>query len=52
MAVVTALIPTKGLTLPLVSFGGSSMLINLLAIGILLRITAEERFIRPGARIG
>jgi cell division protein FtsW len=43
MAVVMALIPTKGLTLPLVSFGGSSMLVTLTAIGILLRITAEER---------
>ena len=31
--------PTKGIPLPLVSFGGSSLLINLLAIGVLLNIS-------------
>ncbi|MFO0726878.1 MAG: putative lipid II flippase FtsW [Myxococcota bacterium] len=43
MMVVVALVPTKGLTLPFVSFGGSSMIIGLTAIGVLLRLTAEER---------
>jgi cell division protein FtsW (lipid II flippase) len=33
------LLPTKGITLPLVSNGGSSMLINLLGIGVLLNIS-------------
>lgn len=48
MAVVVALIPTKGLTLPLVSFGRSSLIITMIAVGILLRITAEAR--AQGAR--
>ena len=43
MMVVVALLPTKGLTLPLVSFGRSSVVVTLLAIGILLRISAEEQ---------
>lgn len=41
MAVVQALLPTKGLTLPLVSFGRSSVVISCIAIGILLRASAE-----------
>ncbi len=36
-------LPTKGLTLPLMSYGGSSMLANCLAIGLLLRIDHELR---------
>ncbi len=36
-------LPTKGLTLPLVSFGGSSMIVFCMAIGILLRIDFETR---------
>ncbi len=47
MAVVTALVPTKGLTLPLVSYGRSSMLITMLAMGVLLRATAEYRALSP-----
>lgn len=37
------LLPTKGLTLPLLSFGGSGIVANLLAIGVLLRIDYENR---------
>jgi cell division protein FtsW len=43
MGVNMGLLPTKGLTLPFVSYGGSSMLVCLTAIGILLRIERETR---------
>ncbi len=39
ISVVLGLMPTKGLTLPLVSHGGSSLLTNLLALGVLLNIS-------------
>ena len=37
------LLPTKGLTLPLVSFGGNSLIVSCLLIGVLLRIEFETR---------
>lgn len=41
------LLPTKGLTMPLFSYGGSSMVVNLIIIGILLRILKESPTIPP-----
>jgi len=41
--VVSGMLPTKGLTLPLVSYGGSSLLVTMLAIGILLSIARQGR---------
>jgi cell division protein FtsW len=46
--VVTGLLPTKGLTLPLVSYGGSSLLVSLLSIGILLSIGRDRQAGRVG----
>jgi hypothetical protein len=43
MLVAVGLIPTKGLTLPFVSYGGSSMVVCCLALGILLNISRDER---------
>jgi cell division protein FtsW len=43
MAVNTGLLPTKGLTLPLMSYGGSSLLVVCVSIGILVRIEMERQ---------
>jgi cell division protein FtsW len=42
MSVVLGLMPTKGIPLPLVSSGGSSLLINMLGLGILLNISQHQ----------
>jgi cell division protein FtsW len=42
ISVVLGLMPTKGIPLPLVSAGGSSLLINLLGMGVLLNISQHE----------
>ena len=43
LGVSSGLLPTKGLALPLISYGGSSLIVNCMAFGILLRIDYERR---------
>jgi cell division protein FtsW len=56
MAVVTALIPPKGIPLPLVSYGGSSLVMNLASLGIILSLSRGARSrgapSRPAATLG
>jgi cell division protein FtsW len=44
MGVNSGLLPTKGLTLPLLSYGGASMVINCVVIALLMRIDHENRW--------
>ena len=48
MGVNMGLLPTKGLTLPLLSFGGSGILANCIAMAIMLRIDFENRRLQKG----
>ncbi|MDR1062366.1 MAG: putative lipid II flippase FtsW [Azoarcus sp.] len=50
MGVNMGLLPTKGLTLPLMSYGGSGLLANCLALSILLRIDWEVRMLKRGGK--
>jgi len=43
-------LPTKGLTLPLMSYGGSAVLLNLIALAIVLRVDIENRQLMRGGR--
>ena len=51
MGVNLGLLPTKGLTLPLVSYGGSAILMNTIAIAMLLRIDYENRILMRGGKL-
>lgn len=50
MGVNLGVLPTKGLTLPLMSFGGSAILMNMVALAIVLRIDIENRQLMRGGR--
>ena len=51
MGVNMGLLPTKGLTLPLMSFGGSGIFANCVALAILLRVDWENRQLMRGAKL-
>ena len=51
MGVNMGLLPTKGLTLPLMSFGGSGILANCVALAVLLRADWENRQLMRGAKL-
>ena len=51
MGVNLGALPTKGLTLPLMSYGGSAILVNLVAIAVVLRIDHENRQLMHGGRV-
>jgi cell division protein FtsW len=50
MGVNLGVLPTKGLTLPLMSYGGSAILVNLVALAIVLRVDMENRTLMRGGR--
>jgi cell division protein FtsW len=50
MGVNLGALPTKGLTLPLMSYGGSAILMNLIAIAVVLRIDYENKILMRGGR--
>lgn len=50
IGVNSGLLPTKGLTLPLMSYGGSSVLVNCIVMAVLLRIDYENRLSALGIR--
>jgi cell division protein FtsW len=51
MGVNTGLLPTKGLTLPFLSFGGSGLLANCCALALLLRVDYESRVLMRGRAV-
>ena len=50
MGVNLGALPTKGLTLPLMSFGGSAILMHLVALAIVLRVDYENKLLMRGGR--
>ncbi|HWK52842.1 MAG TPA: FtsW/RodA/SpoVE family cell cycle protein, partial [Hyphomicrobiales bacterium] len=53
VAVNTGLLPTKGLTLPFISYGGSSLIMCLVMVGALIRIDLEQHELQqPRAATG
>jgi cell division protein FtsW len=50
MGVNLGALPTKGLTLPLMSYGGSAILVNLIALSVVMRIDYENKVLMRGGR--
>jgi cell division protein FtsW len=50
MGVNLGVLPTKGLTLPLMSYGGSAIVMNLVALAIVIRVDIENRQLMRGGR--
>lgn len=50
VGVASGAFPTKGLTLPFVSFGGSALLSSMIAIGLLLRVDRENKILMRGGQ--
>lgn len=50
MGVCLGLLPTKGLTLPLISYGGSGLVMNLAALALIARVDYENRVLMRGGR--
>jgi cell division protein FtsW len=50
MGVNLGVLPTKGLTLPLMSYGGSAIVMNVIALAIVIRIDVENRQLMRGGR--
>ena len=51
MGVNLGALPTKGLTLPLMSYGGSAILLNLMALAVVLRVDYENKLLMKGASV-
>lgn len=51
VGVASGALPTKGLTLPFVSFGGSALLSSMIAIGLLLRVDRENKNLMRGGQV-
>ena len=50
MGVNLGVLPTKGLTLPLMSYGGSAIVVNMVALAVVVRIDVENRQLMRGGR--
>nr|MBF0685190.1 FtsW/RodA/SpoVE family cell cycle protein [Pseudomonas sp.] len=50
MGVCLGLLPTKGLTLPMMSYGGSGLVANMCAVALIMRVDYENRVLMRGGR--
>jgi cell division protein FtsW len=51
VGMATGATPVAGITLPLVSYGGSGILLNCVAIAVLLRVDYENRVLMRGGKV-